>query len=616
MPTSQPFQNGINSVRRELSVASIAGVSAPAARKVFLRPDENAGILPPKARLAGAAESRRVGPVRQAPGGRAACEPSLPFEESTAAAAALGLAEPPPALSKVEGAPSDRYCPPSGRVSLLEGIGAYVRRTLPFAPVVDSTTQVIGGVISGSLNDPGANGLVARTAYNQTAARQILPEPGKGLGVANGDGVSGNPSLSIDTSNLNAVTVAADDSVVIEDGDGTGVKKAALSGLLSAISGQPLDPDLTAIAALGGTGIAVRTAADTWAQRSIAAGSSKLTVSNGSGASGNPTLDVSEANLTLNNIGGTLGVSKGGTGQITAQGAIDALTQVSGATNENVLTKDTATGNALWKAPSSTLNIAGLTAETGALQPAVDYLPMYDNSAAGNKKVALDYLFSSIDQLTQLTAIATGDKLAIVDVSASAPKARFITIEDLFDAVNAFTNIGNTIDADTDKVPVYDVDAAVISNATPEELGIPMGFILATSQGVASTTMANTNLTINLTAGVYYEFEAWLKCSYTGSGTAGFKFDLDGGTATMTAMAYDVRGQTGTTSSILATHVAALATDVSWGTAGTPFSLHLKGYLLVNAAGTLRLRISRTGATGSALLDAGSWMRVRRVQGV
>ncbi len=37
----------------------------------------------------------------------------------------------------------------------------------------------------------------------------------------------------------------------------------------------------------------------------------------------------------------------------TAQAAIDALTAVSGATNEHVLTKDTTTGNAIWKAAAS-----------------------------------------------------------------------------------------------------------------------------------------------------------------------------------------------------------------------------------------------------------------------
>lgn len=42
-------------------------------------------------------------------------------------------------------------------------------------------------------------------------------------------------------------------------------------------------------------------------------------------------------------------IANGGTGQTTAQAAIDALTQVSSATDEYVLTKDTATGNAIWK---------------------------------------------------------------------------------------------------------------------------------------------------------------------------------------------------------------------------------------------------------------------------
>jgi len=46
---------------------------------------------------------------------------------------------------------------------------------------------------------------------------------------------------------------------------------------------------------------------------------------------------------------GTAAISEGGTGQTTAQAAIDALTQVSAATNEYVFTKDTATGSAKWK---------------------------------------------------------------------------------------------------------------------------------------------------------------------------------------------------------------------------------------------------------------------------
>jgi len=48
--------------------------------------------------------------------------------------------------------------------------------------------------------------------------------------------------------------------------------------------------------------------------------------------------------------GDTIAIGYGGTGQTTAQAAIDALTQVSGATNEHVLTKDTGSGNAIWKA--------------------------------------------------------------------------------------------------------------------------------------------------------------------------------------------------------------------------------------------------------------------------
>jgi hypothetical protein len=51
-------------------------------------------------------------------------------------------------------------------------------------------------------------------------------------------------------------------------------------------------------------------------------------------------------------------IADGGTGQSTAQTAINALTAVSGATNEHVLTKDTVTGNAIFKVSGSGISLS------------------------------------------------------------------------------------------------------------------------------------------------------------------------------------------------------------------------------------------------------------------
>lgn len=86
-----------------------------------------------------------------------------------------------------------------------------------------------------------------------------------------------------------------------------------------------LDSDLDAIAEVSGTGHLTRTADNTWDLRSVAVGSNKLTITNPAGVAGDPTLDVAEANLTISNMGGTLAITHGGTGQTGATAAFDAL---------------------------------------------------------------------------------------------------------------------------------------------------------------------------------------------------------------------------------------------------------------------------------------------------
>jgi hypothetical protein len=139
-----------------------------------------------------------------------------------------------------------------------------------------------------------SNGFLVQTAADTFAARSLV-QPAAGFTVTNGDGVSGSPTFA-------------------------------------------LANDLAALESLSSTGFAVRTATDAWAQRTITGTANQVSVSNGSGVSGNPTLSLPQD------------IHTGATPQFA--GATFTGNVLLSATTANLYLKDTSTG---FQAASSTV---------------------------------------------------------------------------------------------------------------------------------------------------------------------------------------------------------------------------------------------------------------------
>ncbi len=173
------------------------------------------------------------------------------------------------------------------------------------AGVAGNPTLVLANDLA-AVEGLASNGMAARTATDTWAVRTITA--GALMGVTNGDGVAGNPTIAVTDAELVALggLASAADKLPYFTGSGTAsladfsafartlvddADQATMRTTLGLTPGtdvQAFDSDLAAVAALSTTGLIARTGAGTVATRTLQSASAGLTWTNGDGISGNP----------------------------------------------------------------------------------------------------------------------------------------------------------------------------------------------------------------------------------------------------------------------------------------------------------------------------------------
>lgn len=154
---------------------------------------------------------------------------------------------------------------------------------------------------------------------------------------------SGNSITNIENADIKSG--AAIDAAKIANGSVSSTEFQYLDGVTSAIQTQidgkqPLDSDLTALAALAATGLIARTGSGTVSARTLTAGTG-ISISNGDGVSGNPTIS---ATATVTSFKTNWITADGTTKSIThSLASSDILVQIYDTTTKQIIEVDTMT---------------------------------------------------------------------------------------------------------------------------------------------------------------------------------------------------------------------------------------------------------------------------------
>jgi hypothetical protein len=186
------------------------------------------------------------------------------------------------------------------------------------------------------------NGIIVQTSSGVYVARSLASTT---LTLSNVDGIAGNPTINLTSGIASAGTYT---KLTV---DTYGRVTAGATATPADIGAQPASAQLTAWAAFAGLGLVAQTTTNTFAARTIT--SSTLAVTNGSGVSGNPTVELTAGvvapgtytKVTVDTYGrATIGATAT-PADIGAQPATTALTNLSALAGTGILVQTGGTAN-------------------------------------------------------------------------------------------------------------------------------------------------------------------------------------------------------------------------------------------------------------------------------